>query len=87
MNGSISKLITGCWIATHLVEIYCNVGNPQLFTPHAQKLRFLLGGKYLAWGGIILVFIYVQIHLIISNISFSVHGDDSISDPQKRVRN
>ena len=30
MNDNRFKLITGCWIATYLIEIYCNVGNPQL---------------------------------------------------------
>ena len=47
------KVITGCWIATHLIEIYCNVGNPQLFLlMHRSGVFcvFFLGGKYLVWG-------------------------------------
>ena len=33
-------MIKGCWIATHIIEVYSNVGNPQLFSPHAQEWRF-----------------------------------------------
>ena len=51
VNSSISKLITGCWIVTHPIEIYCNVGNPQLFYTSCTGVEaFLLGGEYLAWG-------------------------------------
>ena len=31
------KVITVCWITTHVKEIYCNVGNPQLLPPHANS--------------------------------------------------
>ena len=31
------KVITVCWITTHVKEIYCNEGNPQLFPPHANS--------------------------------------------------
>ena len=75
MNDSISRLITGCWIATQLIEINCKVGNPQLSFTSCTGVEFvLLGGEYLARGwsytGIHLCPVLVQIHLIRWNISF-----------------
>ena len=74
-----------CWMATHLVEIYCNVGNPQLFLLVHRSGGFLLEGKHLAWGDLTLVSIYVpvpfRILLIRSNISLCtllVHIDAPI---------
>ena len=49
------KFITECWTATHLVEIYCNVGNPQLFPVMHRRGVCLVGGGYLT-----LVSTYVQ---------------------------
>ena len=61
MNSSIS-LIAGCWIATYIEEIYCNIGIPQL-PPLVQSGVVLLGDKYLAQG---------DLYLVSSNHSYSI---------------
>ena len=74
MNSSIS-LIAGCWIATYIVEIYCNLGIPQPPSPLFQSGVVLLGDKYLAQGDLYLVSIYVQYHSYsIVLCMLSVHG-------------
>ena len=54
------KVITGCRIATDLIEIYCNEDNPQFYHFMHRSAGYLLVGKYLAWGDLKLVSIYIQ---------------------------
>ena len=74
-----NERITGCWVATHLEEAYCNVCNPQLFPPHAHEWR-LHPGRHLScmdWHPFLIL-------LIRSNVSLcmlSVHGYAFTSAP------
>ena len=75
-------MITGCWIGTHLVEIYCNVGNLQLFLL-MDKSGDLFAGRRVSRTRVIYTVIHIcqviiRIHLIRSNISLcmlSVHNN------------
>ena len=65
------QLITWCWIATYLVEIYCNVGNTQRFPLMHRSWGLPLGGDFFAGGcfytGIhlhVLFSVIVRMHLI-----------------------
>ena len=74
MNSSRSKLITGCWIATHPIEIYCNVGNPQLFYTSCTGVEVFCWAASILQGGDLSRYFnnfhyYFRIHLIRSNIS------------------
>ena len=74
MNSSRSKLITGCWIATHPIEIYCNVGNPQLFYTSCTGVEVFCWVASILQGGDLSRYFnnfhyYFRIHLIRSNIS------------------
>ena len=74
MNSSRSKLITGCWIATHPIEIYCNVGNPQLFYTSCTGVEVFCWAASILQGGDLNRYFnnfhyYFRIHLIRSNIS------------------
>ena len=74
MNSSRSKLIAGCWIATHPIEIYCNVGNPQLFYTSCTGVEVFCWAASILQGGDLSRYFnnfhyYFRIHLIRSNIS------------------
>ena len=74
MNSSRSNLITGCWIATHPIEIYCIVGNPQLFYTSCTGVEVFCWAASILQGGDLNWYFnnlhyYFRIHLIRSNIS------------------
>ena len=79
------KVITGCLIVTHLIEIYCNVGNIQLFLLMLRSGVF--AGRQVSRMVLFLhlyLFIFSTIflfHLIRLNIKLCtllVHSDASI---------
>ena len=53
------KVITVCWVATHVIEIYYNVGNLQLFSPHAQEWRVYVGRQVCRIGLILFLYPFI----------------------------
>ena len=83
VNSSISKLITGCWIATHL-----KAGNPQQFPLMHMRGGYFLGSKYSTFThaqgwfytgihlcpALVWIHSFDQIKYFIVYIMLSVHG-------------
>ena len=44
-------MITGCWIATHIISVYSNVGNPQLFFTSCTGVEVFCSAASIVHGG------------------------------------